>query len=692
MDMNDVRLAINKLAGGLANIVTEEQKGNIIHIKVKDRSLIDLNGIEALEEVVSVKLIQNRIRIQLLKEFTKEDGKMGQTKDFSKLARIIVENVGGKENINGLRHCITRIRFRLKDERIANKEVLENTEGVISVVQGGGEYMVVIGNDVAKVYDAVNDVLGIKEGVLETNDSSSSKQNPVMNVINTVVGAVGPALNFICAGGVLKGLLTILSMFGLLQAEDGLYILINAMGDAAFYFLPIILGYNLAKHLKGDPFLGLVIGAILCYPSVNGVDINIFGLTTNATYTSSFLPVIAITALAVLIEKFLKKYIPSVVAGFLVPVLTLLVVIPLGFAIIGPLVNAVGNSVNAFIQAMLNVAPMFAGIFLAGLYQVMVVFGIHSAVGSFSFMNVLSGNPDQMMALMMFPAFAQTGVVLAMYLRTKDTKLKSIALPAFISGIFGVTEPAIYGVTLPRMKMFVISCIAAGISGGVVMLTNTTMYSFTGLGIVSLLGMVSPENPNFFGPILSAAVAFAAGFVLAYILFKDAEKAGSIEQKDEKVVQEVAGVTTNTISSPLTGKVVSLNEVPDQVFASGLLGNGIAIQPTVGEVIAPADGVVSVVMPSKHAVGLTLDNGVEILIHVGIDTVNLDGQFFESFVEQGDHVKAGDKLLAFDQTKIAEAGYNTITPVIVTNHAQYPTVNVLGSENISAGELLLDIS
>ena len=257
--------------------------------------------------------------------------------DYDKVAHNIILNIGGKENINGLRHCITRVRFRLKDESKANDEVIKSLEGVISVVKGGGEYMVVIGNAVEEVYDAVCNQLGMIDGV--SNEDSTSKDekntNLVMKVLNTIVGAVGPCLNIICAGGVLKGLLTILKMTNIVHTGSGIDILISAIGDAVFYFLPIFLGLNLAKHLKGDPFLGAFIGAILCYPTINGVDLSIFGISVKATYTSSFLPVVAVTAIAIPLSKLLNKYIPKVVSGFLTPVITLLIAIPLGFTFIG---------------------------------------------------------------------------------------------------------------------------------------------------------------------------------------------------------------------------------------------------------------------------------------------------------------------------------------------------------------------
>lgn len=595
-----------------------------------------------------------------------EEDTMAKTKiNYDKLAKNIIEHVGGKENINGLRHCITRVRFRLQDESKADDEILKNMEGVISVVKGGGEYMVVIGNQVGEVYDAICSALGtLQDSDAQHKNTSKDKQNPFMKVLNTVMGAVAPALDLICAGGVLKGLLAVLGLFGL-ASDSGVYMLLNAMGDAVFYFLPLYLGYNMAKNQGGDGFLGLLIGCILVYPAINGVDVNLFGYVINATYTSSFLPVILIVAIAVPISKFLKQHIPAVVSGFLVPVLTILIVFPIGFAFVGPFANFVGGGINNLITSLMNMAPIVGGIVFAGLYQVMVLFGIHSALTSFSFMNVLSGNPDPIMALSCYVCFAQIGVVLAMYIKTKDVKLKSVALPAFISGVFGVTEPAIYGVTLPRMKMFVISCIGAAIGGAYVMAMGITMHSFTGLGIVTILGMVTPENPDFFNAIMSAIIPFVVSFLMAFLLYK--------EEKQTAIAQEPSMIT---IDPPVLGNVVPLTQVPDETFAQGMLGTGYAIEPTEGKVYAPFDGTCMMLFETLHALGVKSNEGVEVLIHVGIDTVGLAGKPFTAHVKTGDVIKKGQLLLEFDIEEIQRANLPTITPIIITNEKEIGEVHI----------------
>ena len=326
---------------------------------------------------------------------------MAKTKaklDYNQVARNIIANIGGKENVNAVRHCITRVRFRLKDESKANDETVKNLEGVISVVHGGGEYMVVSGHAVGEVYDAVGEQLG-SVGAASSSEETKEKTNPVMKLLNIIVGAIGPCLNFICAGGIIKGLLTLLEMVGLVQAGSGVDTLISAAGDAVFFFLPVFLGMNLAKTLKGDQFLGAVIGAILCYPAINGTDLVILGMTFNYTYTSSFLPVLAVVAVAVPLAKQLRKVIPKAVANFLVPASTLLIVVPLGYALIGPVVSTVGSWANTGITSMMHTVPLVAGALFGALYQGMILFGDHSARPSISSMNLLEGNPDYIMAI-----------------------------------------------------------------------------------------------------------------------------------------------------------------------------------------------------------------------------------------------------------------------------------------------------
>ena len=609
--------------------------------------------------------------------------------DYTKVAQNIIANIGGKENIISVRHCITRVRFKLKDESKADDNVVKNLEGVISVVHGGGEYMTVIGDAVIDVYDAVCAQLG---NIAESGGGEETKEkvNPVMKILNIVVGAVGPCLNFICAGGIIKGLLSLLEMTGLVQAGSGIDTLISAAGDAIFFFLPVFLGMNLAKTLKGDQFLGAVIGAILCYPAINGTDLVIFGRTFNYTYTSSFLPVVAVVAVAVPLSKALRKVIPRAVSNFLTPAITLLIVAPLGYAIIGPVVSMGGSLVNDGITALMNTVPLIAGAVFGGLYQVLVLFGIHSAVTSFSFMNLLEGNPDYIMAIGCTVSFAQCGVVLAMYLKSKDDELKSLALPSFISGLFGVTEPAIYGVTLPRIKMFILSCVGGAVCGAFVMLTDTMMYSFSGLGIFAILGLLAPENPNVIVAVLCAVVPFVFSFAAAFVLYN--EKASAAAEVQSSGTASASAPTAATqvsgpivIEAPVPGKVVPITTVPDETFSTGVLGNGFAVEPSEGKVYAPFDGECETLSDTLHAMGLLSDSGVSVLIHVGLETVSLNGKPFTPHIKEGDRFRKGQLLLEFDMEQIKAAGFPTITPVLVTNEDEIGEIRIENDKIIIGG-------
>lgn len=600
-------------------------------------------------------------------------------KDYDAIARVMVDNVGGPDNIESYRHCITRVRFRLKDESVAHDDVIKATPGIVDVIKSGGEYMVVIGTDVEDAYDAVVKLLGEKNAPAAGDSGDGKKPNLFMRALNAVMGSIQPALNMICAGGILKGLLSLVSMAGLIATDSGLYTVLNATGDAVLYFLPIVIGYNFCKHMGVDGFLGMIIGAILVYPGITGAKISLFGMTSTTAYSTSVIPVILICAVAVPIFKFLKAHLSRNVSGFLVPALTMLVVLPLGIAFIGPFATWLGNVVNDVITLLMTGVPLLGGAVFGALYQVLVLFGIHQAVTGFAFTNILRGNPDPIMAVGCLCSFAQIGVVAAMLAKTKSPKLREIAIPAFISGIFGVTEPAIYGVTLPRIKMFVVSCVGSAIMGAFLMITNTLMYSFTGLGVFTLIGYVNPADPvtSVVFAAAGALIAFVAGFVIAFALYRDegADLEDAQAARGEKNLEPAPAAPASVpagptvIEAPIKGTVLPLSQVPDAAFSSGAMGNGFAIGPTEGKLFSPFDGVAGVVFPTGHALGLMSDTGVELLVHIGMDTVNLEGRGFTTHVKQGDHVTKGQLLVEFDIDAIKAAGYSTIVPVIVTNES-----------------------
>ena len=598
---------------------------------------------------------------------------------YEQLAKDIIKNVGGKENVLSLTHCVTRLRFQLKDEGKANTDVLKNMDGVVTVMQTAGQYQVVIGNHVPDVFKDVCEVAGISGG---EGSGEKVKRKFSEAALDIISGIFMPSIGILCASGILKGVNIILDMAGLIPAASGLGQILAGAADAMFWFFPIILGFNAFKKLGGNPYLGMTLGAALCYPALQGVNLNVLGFNVNATYTSTMLPILVMSFIAVPMEKWLNKVVPDVVKTFVVPAVVLFVCVPVGFCLIGLAANEVGAIINNVIQGAYGFSPIVAGILLGFLWQLLVMVGCHVLVVLPMMMGLMAGEPQPLMAVVAFPSFVQTGAVFAIWLKSKNKKLKTIALPAWISGIFGVTEPAIYGVTLPNGKQFILTCVGAGVIGGLSVLLGVSQFTMGGMGVFALPAMIDPANGS--GSIISAVIvavaAIVIGFIIAFVTYKD-KKEAVIENKEEKLVKG-----REVICSPLNGNVLPLSEAKDDAFAQGLLGNGVAIDPADGKVVSPVDGTVMTLFPTKHAIGLVSDNGAEILIHLGMDTVKLDGKYFEAHVKQGDKVKKGDVLVTCDVEAIKAEGYSMITPVIVTNTADYLDVVEMASGTVKAGD------
>ncbi len=611
-------------------------------------------------------------------------------KQYEKFAEDVIKNVGGKDNIQSVRHCYTRLRFRLEDEGKANEAVLKELDGVITIIKSAGEFMVVVGEQVPFVYEEVCKQIGMDSQEAEENTENEEKTGIMNRIMQAVMGAMSPLLNMLCACGIIKGLVVVLGLLGL-SADSGIYMLLNAAGDCIFYFLPLVLGYNLAKYMKMDPILGLLIGAALCYPTINGTDLHIFGYTLNVSYTNSFLPImLAITIAAPLYRK-LTKILPNVIKGIFAPLITLLIIFPLAFLAVGPIANMIGSWISIAMNATIDTVPLLAAPLFAGIWQVMVLFGVHNIPGVLAMMDLSAGNPNTPIAIMILPAFAQIGVVLAIYLKTKDTKLKSIALPAFASGVFGITEPAIYGITLPRIKMFVISCIGAAVSGLCLAIFHLRAYTYSGLGIIGLLGLLNPENPQIPAIILCVVSGFAVAFLLAFMLYKDDEPKNKEGEKQETAETHEKVKKGERLAAPANGTVKLISQCSDEAFACEGLGKGIVLYPSDGEVHAPCDGVVTALFPTKHAIGILSENGCEVLIHIGINTVELNGEHFEANVEQGTKVKQGDLLVKFDKKAVEEKGFSTEIPVIISNTNDYEEVLCLKEGQIHSQELVLEV-
>lgn len=622
--------------------------------------------------------------------------------NYTQLAQDILDHVGGRDNMTSVKHCVTRLRFTLKDEDKADTDYLKKRDGVVTVVKAGGQYQVVIGNHVPDVYAEVLALSGL-QGSATANKEEAPKKNPLDAFIDIVSSIFQPFLGPLAAAGILKGIVAILTAaFGWTAANNGVALVLTAAGDGFFQFLPIMIALNAARKFKMNDFTALAIAAAMVYPNLEASMLALkevgaatfFGLPLTLPtggYLSTVIPAILAIWVASHIERFIKKITPDTVKLFVVPFVTLLVAVPLTFLLVGPIANTASDLLGSFLTAVHGFNPIVYGLLLGTLWQVMVMFGLHWGLVPLAILEISQKGSGVILGAALLPCFTQTGVLAAVFLKTKEKKVQSITLPALISSIFGVTEPAIYGVSLPMRTPFIISCIVSGIVGGFVGFFNMTLYSIGALGIFSYPSLVSPDGnfSHMMIALIGTALAFFLSFALQMLFPIPTLYA---KQGDGDTKKTTAPKTKKQrIGSPMTGEVFSLSQAPDVVFASGAMGQGVVIEPSVGEVISPADGTIRLLFPTNHAIGIATDEGAEILIHVGMDTVELDGKGFTAHVVQGSRVKKGQLLLSFDIDGIKQAGYPVTTPIIVTNTAHYRHVRAVTTGEVDLGQALLEI-
>ena len=613
---------------------------------------------------------------------------------YDGLARIIIQNVGGKDNIQSITHCITRLRFSLKDESKANTDILKSTDGIVTVIQSGGQYMVVIGNHVPQVFDAVISVghLESKSALAGGNEAGSTeKQNPFNAFISIITSVFTPFLGVLCACGILKGVLALLTATGLMSDAGSTYNFLYSLGDAAFYFLPPILGVSAAKKFKIPEMEGLLLGLALVYPYLtDGAHevTSLFGIPVSmppsGNYTSSVIPIIAAVAFAGWFEnKVVKKIVPDTIKLFGVPLITMFVTYCLTLFIIGPVSSLLANVLAGFFNAVNEFSPILMGAIVGFFWQILVMFGLHWSLVPIALSNLSTVGEDIILVAMIGTTFAQTGAVLGIWLKTKDKKIKSLAPAAVVSGMAGVTEPAIYGLTLPKKGPFFRTCAIAGVAGAVLCSMGVKAYQMAGMGIFAYPAYVNSATKDTSGMIATIIVTIlclVAGFIVELIFYKD-----DAAVKSESKVESAGSASAEVLVAPITGETKELADIADAAFSSGVMGKGMAIVPTEGKVYAPADGKITAFFNTGHAIGLTTDKGAEIIIHVGMDTVKLEGKGFEPKVKQGDIVKKGDLLLEFDIDFIKGEGYSVDTPVIITNTDKYADVIPTDAKNVACG-------
>ena len=617
--------------------------------------------------------------------------------EYKALAQDILSRVGGKENIVSLVHCATRLRFKLKDSKKADAEGLKANPGVIMVVESGGQFQVVIGNHVHDVWLAVRSEAGL------TDDSEpvavkGEKVSIIGQIIDVVSGIFTPFIGVLAASGILKGLLALAVVCGWLTTQQATYKIWFAASDALFFFFPLFLGYTAGKKFGGNAFITMVIGGALTHPlMIQSFEASMapdaaaeyfLGIpVTFINYSSSVIPIILASWVSCWIERRSNAILPSSMKNFFTPAICLAVVVPLTFLIIGPVATWLSQQLANGYLLIYQVASWLAGAAMGALWQVCVIFGLHWGLIPLMINNLAVLGHDSMMPMLLPAVMGQVGAALGIFLRTRDARQKVLAGSAVSAGIFGVTEPAIYGLNLPLRRPFIFGCVAGAIGGAIVGFSDSHVYSFGFGNIFTLAQMIPPQGID--ATVWGGALGTISALIIACVLTL---VAGLPRSAAEQAAVVVAPASENDILAPMTGSVLALDQVPDSTFASGLLGQGVAIIPSVGKVIAPFSGEVASIFQTKHAIGLLSDSGIELLIHVGIDTVKLDGAPFTAHVKEGDKIKAGDLLLEFDRQAILNAGYDLATPIIISNSDDYRALDIVSASAVDAGQPLLSVS
>lgn len=610
--------------------------------------------------------------------------------DYRSLAGDVLEKVGGEANVAALTHCATRLRFRLKDAAKADKAAVEQLPGVITVMEAGGQFQVVIGNNVPIVYAEIGQISKLTG---DANEGGGEEEGNLLNRFISLVSSIfSPILWPLAGAGLLKAFLAMATTFSWLDATSTTYTILNAAGDGLFTFLPIFLAVNAAKRFKTNQFTSMAIAAALCYPSIVALasattPVTFFGIpVVMVTYTSSVIPIIVSVWLQGYLEKFLNRVLPHWLRNFTTPLLVLLIMVPLTLLTVGPVTSYAASALSNGIAWLFTTVPWLAGALMGGFWQVFVLFGLHWGFVPFMVNDYATIGYSLMAGPLPAAVLAQAAAALAVLFKTKNVALKELAGPSALSGfVAGITEPAIYGVNLRLKKPFYYG-IAGGVVGGAIAAAGGSASS--AFVFPSLLGLSAyMQHGSFALQLIGTGTAIAIAFILTMVLgFDDLPTADAT--KDELIP---AGPGATELAAPVSGAIVQLADVNDKVFASGALGKGIAIVPSSGQVYAPFAGTVVSAFPTGHAFGIKSAEGVEALIHIGIDTVQLNGKGFTTTVTQGQAVEAGDLLATVDLDVVKAAGYDPTTIVVVTNTAQFAAVLPAEGHEVTHGDTAIVI-
>lgn len=620
--------------------------------------------------------------------------------DWKETAKLITERVGGKSNIRGATYCTTRLRLTLADESLANDDAVSEVPGVISVVHASGQYQIIIGNRVPRVFQAMQE-LGILDQAAAPEPEKKKKSIPAA-MMDALLGSMTPVIPAVIGCAMMKVLLVLLPMLGVLTSESMTYQVLTVIGDGSFYFLPILVAASAARYFKANLFLSITIAGILIHPTLqtlfsSGDPVSLFGIpVTAANYPYSILPAIIMAWVLSKVEKAVDRITPAITKTFLDPMLIVLICAPIALWIVGPAGAIAGDALSgALVWIQENLGWLAVGI-IGGIYPVLVLFGMHHVLTPIAIASLSSlGFETIVMVAQLGANLAQGGASMAVALRSKNKNMRQTAAAAGFSALVaGITEPAMYGVTLRLKRPFIAVLIASFTSGCFAGLMQLKSFSTACPGLVTTIQYIEADRPiSILYIALTCVIAIAVSFVLTLILgFRDPESA-SAETASTAAAPAAQPLTTERrlVDCPMDGKLIPLGEVADETFASGVLGAGVALEPTDGTVYAPFDGTVETLLDSHHAIGLRSTDGVELLVHIGRDTVALNGQHFTAFVKVGDTVKKGQRLLACDLDAVRAAGYDITTPVIVTNTDEFLDIVPVQQPAVKHGDRLLTI-
>ncbi|MCQ4088637.1 beta-glucoside-specific PTS transporter subunit IIABC [Saccharibacillus sp. JS10] len=625
-------------------------------------------------------------------------------------AKSVLEKIGGESNVKTMTHCMTRLRFELRDNNKADRAALENTPGVMGTNIAGTQFQVIIGNDVPKVYEEINKVAAFGGGSAQAEEGPKKKRNPFSALLDVISGIFTPLLPALAGAGMIKALLSVSDAFGWMAADSSTYQILKVIGDGTFFFLPILIAFSAARKFGSSMFLAAAIAGAVLHPDLtalfgSGGDLNFLGLpVTVVTYSSSVIPILLAIWASSYVEKFLDKIIPSALKLLFVPMLTLLVIVPATLVAFGPVGSIIGQSLAGGITWLIDNTGIFGGLVLGGTMSLIIMTGMHWALVPIAILSLSEQGFDYILPIMFAANLGQAGATFGVFLRSRNPQFKALSLSTSFSAMMGITEPAMYGVNMRLKKPFVAGLIGGAVGGAIYGLFQVKIYVMA--GGAGLPGIPAMIGPTFVYGMIGMAVAFVVAAAATFIMgFKDvavpasetapttdAAPVATEEAPAAVVVPEVAVIRNTELLSPLAGTVLPLSEVDDATFAGEYMGKGIAVIPSAGVVTAPADGIVNSLAVTKHAVGMQTSDGAELLIHIGLNTVRLKGQHFNVLVEEGEAVVAGQPLITFNMNAIRAAGYSLTTPMIVTNTKEFEGFTSLHEGSIESGEPLLKLN